>query len=412
MPAGPLRQHRDRHLLPPPRAQERRPCCAKSRARRRRGGAHLRFHPSAAIRRGAERRHGATSSRYPSTRSAATNRQAKRRAAEGCRRPRRASRSRSGARAARCSDRSLCPICCSVGSASRFADARESFDGEAAHVVVRARELLFEDRHGRRMPDAGQALECRHRIGPSLVVAQLIRQCLHRIRISHLPERVHGGAAHERIARVDVVDERVADVGARGCVRLRARRRHGPRSEARLMASARTRGLLSRSATASCVSTCGGTARGFSASCPAAAASPPATVLTSTTNPIFLRRGTARVVKSERSASMAASCTRSSGSASAAAMGVGGLGIVRVLEDLNGAQPRGGVLVLQAGRDLLERVLLACHGPAEAGHYQQRNYQQRNHERRHPGSPIPVSYSSAYACDRPTASTGARNSPV
>ena len=124
------------------------------------------------------------------------------------------------------------------------------------------------------------------------------------------------------------------------------------------MASARTRGLLSRSATARPVSTCGGTARAFSASCPAAAASPPATVLHFHDEPDFLAARNTRVVKSERSASIAASCTRSSASASAAAIGTGGFGIVRVLENLNGPQPRGGVLMLQPGSDFFEGVLL------------------------------------------------------
>ncbi len=132
------------------------------------------------------------------------------------------------------------------------------------------------------------------------------------------------------------------------------------------MASARTRGLLSRSATARPVSTCGGTARAFSASCPAAAASPPATVLTSTTNPIFLRRGTdarreerALGVDRRKLHAIVRILERRRNRA-------GGFGVVGVLENLNGAQPRGRILVLQAGGDLFEGVLLRGHGRLKA----------------------------------------------
>ena len=78
--------------------------------------------------------------------AAATNRQAKRRAAEGCRRPRRASRSRSAAPAAHWSDRSA--LAHLLQRRQRLAippHAGESFNGETTHVVVRARELLLED---------------------------------------------------------------------------------------------------------------------------------------------------------------------------------------------------------------------------------------------------------------------------
>ena len=183
-----------------------------------------------------------------------------------------------------------------------------------------------------------------HGVEAFLVVAELIRQCLNGIRVAKLSERLHRRTAQRRVARVDVVDQRVADCSQ--LVRSGFSRTAGgqaDRSEQRREIDrfgAHSRVVVAQAPRPAPFSTCGGTARAFSASWPVAADSPPATVLTSTTNPIILRRGIGArrkqrplgVDRGELHAIVRILERRRDGR--------GRFGVVGVLQNLNGAQAR------------------------------------------------------------------------
>ncbi len=213
-----------------------------------------------------------------------------------------------------------------------MACAREPFDAPAFAAGVRARQQLFKCRNRRHMTDTGEPFEGRLRIRPLLVVAVLIQQRLHRIRVSQPAECLHRRPAYG--ASLELMFSNSAFPTWR-TIHVRRYRllvgtrpyrtgRIGASNAARPIASALTRAFRSLSARTS------PPARAEGPDAPSAPAAPPRPRRQVAVRPLFddepdrFRREIGRSVNSDRSASMAASCTRSSESPSSVANRRGG----------------------------------------------------------------------------------------